>query len=350
MKNATINTIAALLLGSAVVNADPAYTKPAGYVTHTLKAGKFNLLGLTLHEAVSTSGAFEIVNGTTLTDSNADFATSLTAGKTYILEIIENTADPSLVGSIQEITSWTATTLTTPDDLGADGLAGETASGENDGAKYQLRAAKTLQDIFGDTNTAGLQEGAAGVADLVWIPDGSGDFNKYYYAKAETFPETVEEGWKNLDGSAANQVPICYTDAFFVQRRGLTDLDLVITGSVITTNVTVAVPNNYTFISGLFPVGATIATSGLQDSLLHGFAGTADLLWIPKDDASGYDIYYYHSGSSFPEVIAEGWKLIGADSSVDQASTPLKSGMIIQRRNSTQYNAPIAPPTDYADL
>ncbi|MEJ6701512.1 MAG: hypothetical protein QNL01_11165, partial [Akkermansiaceae bacterium] len=158
MKYTTITTLAALLLGTAGAFAQStAYTMPSGFVTHTLKAGQFNLIGLTLHSPITVSGAFETVSGTTLTDTSVDFTTALTAGKTYILEITENTVDPSLVGTIQEITSWTATMLTTPQDLDADGLAGETAVGANDGAKYQLRAATTISDVFGATNTAGLE-------------------------------------------------------------------------------------------------------------------------------------------------------------------------------------------------
>ncbi|MBT8037515.1 MAG: hypothetical protein KJO21_08220 [Verrucomicrobiae bacterium] len=341
MKYTTITTLAALLLGIAGAFAQSAYTKPSGFVTHTLKAGQFNLIGLTLHAPVTVSGAFETVDGTTLTDSDVNFGTSLTAGKTYILEITAAT-DTSLNGTIQEVTVWDGNTITTPQNLVTDGLVV--------GDQYQLRAAKTLQGIFGANNEAGLKEGASGTADLVWIPDGSGGFDKYYYSPAQSFPVVVAEGWKLLSGADAPEVPIFFADAFFVQRRGATDLDLVITGSIVTTSVSVAVPNNFTFISSLFPVGSTLANSGLGGSLLHGFAGTADLLWLPKDDASGYDIYYYHPGSTFPQVVEAGWKLVGGDVNVDQATTILKSGMIIQRRAATGFNVPVTPPSSYSGL
>lgn len=169
MKYTTIITLAALLLGTAGASAQAtAYTKPSGFVTHTLKSGQFNLVGLTLHEPISVAGAFETVSGTTLTDTGVNFTTALTAGKTYVLEITENTADPSLVGTIQEITSWTATTLTTPQDLGADGLAGETSGGANDGAKYQLRQAVTLQQIFGSPPALKSTASSAS-SDVIWV-------------------------------------------------------------------------------------------------------------------------------------------------------------------------------------
>ncbi len=354
--------MAALLLGSAAVYAQGgaatvAYTKPAGFVTHTLKAGQFNLVGLTLHSPIAISGSFETVNGTTLTDSNVDFTSVLTAGKTYILEITENPADPSMVGTIQEITSWTATTLTTPQDLGANGLAGETASGANNGAKYQLRTAKTLRDIFGANNESGLQEGASGTADVIWVSnDSANGYDKYYYHPGSTFPETVSEGWKVIGGGdAPDNIPIVYTDSVFVERRGDTDMNLVVTGSVITHAVTVAVPRRYTLVSSIFPVGSTLANSNLEMSMQKGASGTADILWIPKDTTDSgqrisYDKYYYHPGSTFPTTVAEGWKLVGGNDSVDVSATPLKSGMIIERRSSESYNAKISPPSNYSQL
>jgi len=118
MKYTTITTLAALLLGSAGAIAEEAYTTPAGFVTHTLKAGQFNLIGLTLHQPVLVSGEFTAVssddNGTVgdttddfsvLTDSDVNFATALTSGTTYILEITE-ASDTDLNGTIQEITVW----------------------------------------------------------------------------------------------------------------------------------------------------------------------------------------------------------------------------------------------------
>ncbi|MGB0775541.1 MAG: hypothetical protein ACPGUY_06820, partial [Akkermansiaceae bacterium] len=175
MKYTKLLTMAAILLGTAGLQAQTttAHTKPAGFVTHTLKAGQFNLVGLTLHNPVTVSGVLNTVSGTTLTDSDVNFGTALTAGKTYILEIIENANDPTYEGAIQVVTAWSGNTLTTPDDLSA-GLDNQT--------KYQLRAAATISDVFGATNTAGLQGGAsATVADNVYVPTAVG-FDIYYYS------------------------------------------------------------------------------------------------------------------------------------------------------------------------
>ncbi len=368
MKHTTITTMAALLLGCTGLYAQGgaatvAYTKPAGFVTHTLKAGKLNLIGLTLHSPIAISGSFDTVSGTTLTDNDVNFTSVLDPNKTYILEIIENAAgspaNPSPVGMILEIApgSWESHTLTTSDNLASFGLAGETTPGANNGAKYQLRAAKTLRDVFGANNEAGLQEGASVSADIVWISKSNGnDYDKYYYHPGGTFPVVVSEGWKELSGAdAPAEIPIIYTDSVFVERRGTTDLPLVVTGSVVTQSVVVPVPGKYTFISSVFPVGSTLANSSLESSMQKGSSGSADLLWIPKDtedfnEKISFDKYYYHPGGTFPVVVSPGWKLLGGDLSVDVSDTPLKSGMIIERRADQPYNAKITPPVHYGNL
>jgi len=338
MKNTTILTMAALLLGSSGLMAQStAYTKPSGFVTHTLKAGKYNMIGLTLLEAITVAGKFTAVSGTTLTDSGVDFDFSLTTGKTHILEVTSGT----LAGTIQEVIDWSGNTITTPADLVADGLAvGDT---------YQIRLSQTLQGVFGQNNEAGLKSGSASEADLIWVPDGASDYTKFYYHPGASFPVAVPAGWRVLGGAEALEVPLVYTDGLLVERRGDTDLNLVITGSVKTTSVSIAIPGKYTYISSVFPVGSTLSNSEISDSMKHGLASEADLIWIPKDDATDYDKYYYHPGSSFPVTVAAGWKLLGGGDS-DQADASLKAGMIIEKRASEAFNLKLTPPSGYSDL
>ena len=73
MKNTTITAVAALLLGTAgtfaqdTTTTTSATTTPVGFVTHTLRGGQFNLLGVTLHQPVLASGAFTGTSTTTVT-------------------------------------------------------------------------------------------------------------------------------------------------------------------------------------------------------------------------------------------------------------------------------------------
>lgn len=191
MKYNTFFTLVAIML-TMVTSAKAQLsnvTLPAGYVTHKLKANQYNLIGLTLHNSAVAEGNFDLVAGVTLTDNDVDFTTLLTSGKRYILEILENTASPSIEGTVQEVSSWTAHTLTTPDDIVTEGLAS--------GAKYRIRPATTLQSIFGENNQAGLKEGYSGTADLVWLTPlpvpSRKKWSKMVPRNVRDFPEPVPE-------------------------------------------------------------------------------------------------------------------------------------------------------------
>ena len=201
MKKITTLTIVSMLAGVAGLHAQ-AFTNPSGYVTHTLKAGQFNLIGLTLHEPIAVSGAFETVSGTTLTDDDVDFDSVLTDGTTYVLEITSG----ALEGTIQEVlwSSGAATNnIVTSDDLGSDGLAAADT--------YQIRESASLFSIFGEDNSAGLTEAIGiGSADVVWLVNGSGSFDRYYYSPGGGLLGGTE-GWKDSNANDISDVPMVYT-------------------------------------------------------------------------------------------------------------------------------------------
>ena len=306
-----------------------AYSKPAGFVTHTIKAEQLNLIGLTLHEPVVYSGSFDAVEGLALRDSNADYDATLISDSSYVLEIVDNPTDPSLNGVIQVITDWTAQEITTTADLAADGLAA--------GAKYKLRAPKTISDVFGSSNSAGLTAGAnMASADVIWLHNGVG-FDKFYYSEGGGFGGG-EAGWKNHSGADSGDFPIIYTDAVIIQNKALTDKNLVVSGVVKTKAVSLALmEGKFNFISSTFPVGSTLGNSGLEADLVAGpDKVSSDVVWMPND-AGGYVQYYYST---------EGWK----DAQDQPASeTLLTSGIIIERIGENA-NAKLTPPEAYNDL
>ncbi len=306
-----------------------AYSKPAGFVTHTLKAQQLNLIGLTLHEPVVYSGSFDAVEGLALRDSNADYDATLISDSSYVLEIVDNPTDPSLNGVIQVITDWTAQEITTTADLAGDGLTA--------GAKYNLRAPKTISDVFGSSNSAGLTAGAnMASADVIWLHNGLG-FDKFYYSEGGGFGGG-EAGWKDHSGADAGDYPIIYTDAVIIQNKALTDKKLVVSGVVKTKAVTLALmEGKFNFISSTFPVGSTLGNSGLEVDLVAGpDKVSSDVVWMPNDEG-GYDQYYYST---------EGWK----DAQDQPASeTLLTSGIIIERIGDNA-NAKLTPPEAYNDL
>ena len=306
-----------------------AYSKPAGFVTHTLKAQQLNLIGLTLHEPVVYSGSFDSVNGTGLTDNNVDYNSILTAGQSYILEVVEKASESERNGVIQVVTSWTANEITTPDNVTTDGRAA--------GAKDKVRAPKTISDVFGSSNSAGLTAGAnMASADVLWHPHGLG-FDKFYYSEGGGFGGG-EAGWKDDSGADAGDFPIIYTDAVIIQNKALTDKKLVVSGVVKTKAVSLALmEGKFNFISSTFPVGSTLGNSGLEVDLVAGVdKDSSDVVWMPNDEG-GYDQYYYST---------EGWK----DAQDQPASeTLLTSGIIIERIGDNA-NAKLTPPEAYNDL
>ncbi len=330
MKNTTMITMAALLLGSSgLFAAESAYTKPSGFVTHTLKAGQFNLIGLTLHEAVTVSGAFTEVDGTTLTDGDVDFDSVLTPGKTYILEITSG----ALAGTIQEMApgSWSGNTLTTTDDL---------SSSLTISNKYQMRESATLESILGTIDSSLIAGFSVASADVVWLPTAGGEYRRYYLKR----PSNV---WWNADSNiAAPDVSVCYTDALFIQKKGSEDSDLVLTGSVKTISTIAVMENGFTPISAIFPVGTTLLSSGLEASLTAGFSvASSDVLWVPADGGT-YTRYYVKRP-------ADAWTKINADSTQvtvdDSDDFAMPSGFFIQRK-STRAELKIDPPSSYSDL
>ncbi|MBK1831459.1 hypothetical protein JIN77_12030 [Verrucomicrobiaceae bacterium R5-34] len=334
MKITTITTMAALLMGAAsAVAQDTAYTKPAGFVTHTLKAGQFNLIGLTLHQPVTVAGDFETVSGTSLSDTDVDFGSTLTAGKTYILEITD-AADTELNGHIQEVTVWSNNTITTNDDMDAQGLAV--------GDKYQLRAASTIADVFGVDNSVGLQGGAsATVADNIYLPTDSG-FDVYFYSTGGFFGT----GWRKDGGGSSSfaDQPIFLSDGFYVLRRGA-DMEMVHTGSVKVTDAVLAITKEYTRVSGMYPVGSTLGSSNMNEDLQGGASATvADQVLIQKEEG-GFDVYFYSTGGFF----GTGWRQDGGGS-VDKSSIELPSAFLIKRVGASDFNLKLSKPASYSNL
>jgi len=332
MKNTTIITMAALLLGASGLSAETtAFTKPSGFVTHTLKAGQYNLIGLTLHEAVTVTGSFTAVSGTTLTDSNVDFGAVLTSGDTYVLEIT-NAGSANLNGMSQEFSAWTGNDIT---------LGGE-IQGLASGDTYQIRRVPTVSDVFGANNTAGLQASsnfAPAEADVIYASQGN-TFIKYYYSDNPAL-----SGWFDSTGQPAGDAPLIYLDSLLILRRGNTDLNVVFTGTVKTITSSISLEGaSYNYVSTVFPVGSTLGNSGLENGLTAtpNFVPTeADWVYIP-DGAGGYDIYFY---STLPG--ATGWfKKAGA---TDATNVALTSGVIIYRRGDAT-GIKIDPPSGYSGL
>jgi hypothetical protein len=331
MKATTLKK-AALVAGSLSFLAGSAFSQSAvsgagGYETLTINAGKFNVLGLRLHEPQVVSGTFDANTGDSLTDNDVNFTDVLTAGKRYLVEIADS-------GTVIEVDAWSGSDLT--------GLAGVEAA---DASDYTIRAAKTIGDVFGADNSAGLSSSPnadPSEASVIYVPNGSG-FTQVFHSTLGGF-----SGWLDAGTFAdATDMPLNYVDGLIVNEKGANDISLVVTGMVKTTSTNLPVSDAFTYLGTAYPVGATLGNSGLADSVsgsANADPSEADTVYLPKADASGYDQYFFSTLAGF-----DGW--LNSSTFAGAADVELTSGIIIsQNGTGAAFNATVTPPAFYADL
>lgn len=327
-----LTTLAALSVASPLHAQTPAFSKPSGYTTKSLLQG-FNLVGLNLQTPTVASGVFENAVGTALTDD--ELSLSPVAGKTYILEITAS-ATPALVGTIQDIasTSISGTTITSNDDLAALGLAA--------GDSYALRVAPTLEDVFGVvsvTNGGTLQAALnSGSADVVWIPNGTGNYAKYYLHGSGAFRNVAT----NL---ASPNVPLVYADGFFVQKKGTTAASLTVTGEVKLVGTNSVCVQGFNPISTVSPTGLNLWNSGIADDIQASLnSGSADIIWVQQANLT-YEKFYRHSSGNWRNVVAN------TNLTQEQAEAiSLSNGVLIQRKGASPINLDLNVPESFSNL
>ena len=321
-----------LLLATAatgmVFGAETAYTTPVGYDTKTLSTGKFNLVSLTLHNATTYAGLITAESPSGVSFTGVDFNTLLSVGSVYILEL------PN--GAIQEISSWTATTLNTPQDITASVTPNSTA--------IKLRKAATVSSVFGLTNTYGLtSDGDENLTnnDVLLVPNTNNAFDTVYY-----FNDGVTTGWFDDQGNSANNKVLNYGDGFFVQRLATgSSISLVVAGEVKTKPTSSVIIPGFNFLGAVAPVGLSLGNSGLQAFLTIATnetqaTTTADLVLQQQPNGTYRTAYYFNDGST------AGWF-------DDQGNTAddliLDSGFLIQNKGVLKP-VTLSVPASYSSL
>jgi hypothetical protein len=326
-----------LLLAAAATGlsfGQTAFTTPVGYVTSALPANQFSFVGLTLHSTTVSSGIITAESATSVTAGTTNFLTLLgtpnpasSTPLTYVLELGD--------GTIQEITNWTAAgVLTTPGNITANVTPGTTT--------YKLRKAKTIAEIFGATNTAGLVPDSDGDFatgnDLIFVPGEGGATTTVYY-----FNDGSAQGWFNSAGDPAGDLPIVYADGFYIKRSTGSTINLIVSGEVKKESTSGVIAPGFNFLSSAAPTGVTLSNSGLQAFITPDTTGNfslVDNILIPQANGTFKTAYYFNDGS------AQGW----FDSAGDDASQiPLEGGFLIRNRGiSKPYK--ISVPASYSSL
>lgn len=333
MKPYTYALLAAAAACGLASAAETAYTTPVGYNTQSLLQG-YNVVGLTLQNSPVAVGDFETVSGTALSDSDVTYAP--VAGRTYVLEITTS-ATPSLVGVIQEIpaASISGSVITTPQDLGALGLAADDT--------YKLRLAPTLEELFTTTSlsSGGVLQAAlnSSSADIVWVPTGTGTYVKYYLHSSGAFRNVATN-------TASPNIPVIYPDGMYVQKKGATAAALTVTGEVKTVGTNSVVVQGYNLLSVVAPAGLNLWNAGLEDDLQAALnSSSADIVWVQQPNLS-YAKYFRHSSGNWRDVAAPTVNL----TQVQAEAVVLPSAITIQRKSATSVNIDLNVPANYSSL
>jgi hypothetical protein len=314
-----LSALVALAASSSLFAQTPAFSKPSGYVTQTISQG-FNLIGLTLGPSSQLSGKFTAVGTTSVTDSQTNFTTGLTAGGLYILEITSGTKD----GLVVEIGSWTGNVLNTVDNLSSQGVA--------IGDGYKLTKAPTLEEIFGTTTSVLTKSSNSSLADNVWVPNGLGGYDRYFLNNSSA--------WRNAAGGAALNTPIVFLDGLFVQKRNAGSVSIVITGQVKSDATIINVTQGFNLVGTVFPAGSTLQSSGLDVTLKkNNNSSLADLVWVPTGPGT-YARYFVNAGGAWRD----------AAGGAAPAALALTSAVFIQRRDAGSTQVLLTPPASYSNL
>jgi hypothetical protein len=329
-----LTALAALVASSTIHAQTPAYSKPSGYVTQSLTANSFNLVGLTLQNSPVASGNFETVTETTLTDTGATFTP--VASRTYVLEIITSPATPSLVGSIFEIPaaniSGNTITVTTVPQINLNSI------GLTSTATYNLRLAPNLEEIFRTHATSMLTRGlSSGNADIVWVPTNTvGVYNQYFvHSTTNAF---------RIAGTTtpAPNIPVIYADGLLIQKKAAATT-FTQTGQVKTVGTNNVIASGINPVSMVAPAGLTLMTAGFETSTgwVKGLsAGNSDVVWIPSG-VNTYDQYYFHSSTSK-------WRNVATNTAIGE-DIPLPSAILVQKKTGT-LSLSLKVPTSYNSL
>jgi len=256
-----------------------------GYVTKSLPANQFTLVGLTVHNPTVAAGVLDAKSSSpkSVTDNEVNFTNTLAAGATYILELAD--------GTVQEVTSWSGSVLTTPDNIASLVTPGTT--------KYKLRKAATVSEVFGATNTVGLSpdsDGSFTGTDFILVLNSAGTaFVTVYYFN----DGAGTTGWFTEAGDPAENIALVYPDSFFVKRASGVTKNLVVSGEVKTTPTGGSLVGGYNYANGVAPTGSTLGTSGLEAYLTPdtdgSFSGT-DFVLI-QQGAAYVTTYYFNDGA-----------------------------------------------------
>ena len=302
-----------------------ATTDPVGFITLNVYGGsaatpRLSLVSPTLTQPVTWQGVITGVSGNTISVSGTPWTVGQFNSAFYV-ELI-SVATPAISGTLSDITGTpTTSSITTAQATGA--AIGDT---------IKIRPDVTIANLFGATNSAGLQSSAgdASTADEVLIYSGANSISYFYY----TGPG-LPAGWYRSDTfSDGSQVTIAPSEAVVIKRKAAGDVPIVFNGAVKTGNTLIPIVSGLNVLGTASAKGLTLANSGLytgnpatgvKDSA--GDSSTADEIILYT--ATGQKSYFYYTGPGLPA----GW--YQSDTFGDASTIPIAPGtaFVLNRKN-----------------
>lgn len=336
-----LSAAAFALTAWSTANAQNVSTTPVGYQSITISGSSdgstasYTALSLGFQNASEYTGsATETPSSAVITDSSASLtastynATDAAGNGSYYLEITSGAS----AGLILDIIANTSSTITTGTDL-----TGLMASGDT----FSIKAHTTLADIFGATNSTGLQSGGnASSSDLIYVmsTDGNGTYTTYYY-QTDSLGFLGGDGWRTFGDTNTDMsnVAIAPDDGLIISRTESGDLPLVVSGNVKEVKHQRDLPAGYSLVAYPFPVDVTLADSniytGSNGYVSGGNGSQSDLVYIISSDGSFTT--YYRQTDSLGFLGGDGWRSFGdTNTSRDSVVIPAGSSIIILHRGS----------------
>ena len=337
-----------LLLGfTCPVFAQEFKSEPFGREILTVGSG-FNYLGLRLHrKAVCEGVVTAVTTGSMAVGIPAKAVSALGPDDFFLFEVETGTA----TGAVIPITAYdqVAQTITLNDDLSSDLQVGD---------RFTIRPSATLASVFGANNESGMgAASSAWSADQVWIPDGAGSFDRYFFYSAN-FSGPVNKWYHSNTNQEVDphQISFYYPEGIII-RGNSTVNTFKVSGVVKRTPTTLVLGTGFQYLSSIYPSGATISSmfgSNNEAGIAEGFFGIAgaDRIIVPEyPAASTFQTYYYELFDLNTFLESPHWADATTNSEIDpeMISFDNASGVVILN-SSTVKAVTVSPPEFYNAL
>lgn len=295
----------------------------------------YSYLGVNMVSPASYQGTVTSKGAGSIVDAQADWTDNQFNGANgeFYLEIVSG----PMAGLTADIVGTTAATktLTTDEDLSSVLTGGE---------KFKIRKHRSIGDVFGKNNEAGLRANTAvSSSDEVRI------FNPVTQAFLTYYYNSGSIGWRSSTNavSDASDTKLYADQGVCIARKITGDLTLVVTGAVKTGPTVIPIGTNSNLTANVYPAGTlTLGNSGL-------YTGNAATGLAAAGKLSNADEVQIWSGSSFRRYFYKnsgsggiGWR-ISSNLRTDASSTQIPAGSsiyVIRRKGRAAFNWKVQQP------